>query len=366
MARQLSLLLLTQEHVQPLSSAIREQVAEAFTPAYEHAPVATQLTHPEVMSRPRPTTLPCSTPPLHPALLPVPRMPPQYFRSQDPWRMRDNPPICFSCESIVGKQGKPQSSANGSTRGQGGLRQWLLGSFVVCHLNLLDYQLCAGGSLVEQETQSYQSRAHRLATLFIMTAGSANACQFPMMFIVYGGVPFLLAYLAFLCVVTFPVMCLENNLAQFTGDGNSGIFSAVPLFIGLGYTMSLYAIVHVVGDSVPVSDQLLYLLDSLRDAAWNDCPNGLLLAPNRTCYVPRHAFSLCRTTRARLTEAFRRQPLSNGVPAVAEGPDLSVVLLPPKVYRSEMADCLPGVYNYLQPYQPCVCDTLAPCSSSLL
>ncbi|XP_054923108.2 sodium-dependent acetylcholine transporter-like [Dermacentor andersoni] len=196
-----------------------------------------------------------------------------------------------------------------------------------------------------------------------MTAGSANASQFPMMFIVYGGVPFLLAYLAFLCVVTFPVMRLENNLAQFAGDGNIGIFSAVPLFIGLGYTMSLYAIVHVVSDSVPVSDQLLYLLDSLRDATWNDCPNGLLLAPNRTCYVPRRAFSLCRTTRARLTEAFRRQPLSSGMPAVAEGQEPSVVLLPPKVYRSEMADCLPGVYNYLQPYQPCVCDTLAPCSS---
>ncbi|XP_049520441.1 sodium- and chloride-dependent glycine transporter 2-like [Dermacentor silvarum] len=217
-----------------------------------------------------------------------------------------------------------------------------------------------GTQEVEQVTQSYQSRAHRLATLFIMTAGSANASQFPMMFIVYGGVPFLLAYLAFLGAVAFPLMRLESNLGQFAGDGNRGIFSTVPLFIGLGYTMSLYAIVHMVGDSVPVSDQLLYLLDSLHDATWNDCPTGLLLAPNRTCYVPRHAFSLCRIARARLMEAFRRQPLSHGVPSVAEGPDFSVVLVPPKVYRHEMAGCLPAVYNYLQPYQPCVCDT--PCS----
>ncbi|KAH6932637.1 hypothetical protein HPB50_008209 [Hyalomma asiaticum] len=165
---------------------------------------------------------------------------------------------------------------------------------------------------VEQAAQSYQSRAHRLATLFIMTAGSANASQFPMMFIVYGGVPFLLAYLAFLVAVAFPIMRLESNLAQFAGDGNRGIFSTVPLFIGLGITMSLYAIVHMVGDSVPVSDQLLFVLDSLREATWNECLNGLLLPPNRTCFVPRHAF----------------------------------------VYRQEMTGCLPGVYSYLQPYQP--------------
>ncbi|XP_077512898.1 sodium- and chloride-dependent neutral and basic amino acid transporter B(0+)-like [Amblyomma americanum] len=208
----------------------------------------------------------------------------------------------------------------------------------------------------EQEGYSlrnYQSRAHKLATLFIMTTGSVNASQFPMMFIVYGGVPFLLAYLAFLGVVAFPIMRLESNLAQFAGDGNRGIFSTVPLFIGLGYTMSLYAIVHMVGDSVPVSDQLLYLLGSAREAAWNDCSHGVLLAPNRTCYVPRHAISLCRITRARLVEAFRLQALSQGMPAVgaAGGEDLPVALVPPEVYRHDMDACMHGVYNYLQPYQ---------------
>ncbi|XP_075744393.1 sodium- and chloride-dependent neutral and basic amino acid transporter B(0+)-like [Rhipicephalus microplus] len=143
---------------------------------------------------------------------------------------------------------------------------------------------------VQHDAHSYQSRAHRLATLFIMTAGSANASQFPIMFIVYGGVPFLLAYLAFLGAVAFPVMHLESNLAQFAGDGNRGIFSPVPLFIGLGITMSLYAIVHMVSDSVVVSEQLLFLLDSLREPTWDACLNGLLLPHNRTCYVPRHAF----------------------------------------------------------------------------
>ncbi|KAH8042443.1 hypothetical protein HPB51_023453 [Rhipicephalus microplus] len=59
---------------------------------------------------------------------------------------------------------------------------------------------------------------------------------------------------------------------------------------GLGITMSLYAIVHMVSDSVVVSEQLLFLLDSLREPTWDACLNGLLLPHNRTCYVPRHAF----------------------------------------------------------------------------
>ncbi|XP_065286341.1 sodium- and chloride-dependent glycine transporter 2-like [Dermacentor albipictus] len=201
--------------------------------------------------------------------------------------------------------------------------------------------------------ENYKSRAHKLATLFIMTAGSANARQFPTMFIVNGGVPFLLAYLAFLGVVAFPIMHLESNLAQFAGDGNFGVFSAVPLFIGVGYTMSLYAIVHMVADSVPVSDQLHYLFDSLRQAGGNECRNGLLLASNRTCYVPRHTLSLCRTTRAQLAEAFRRHSLNQGIPVVESGSKgAHVVLVPPEIFRHDMAGCLPGVYNYLQPYQP--------------
>lgn len=108
-----------------------------------------------------------------------------------------------------------------------------------------------------------------------MTAGSANATQFPMMFIVYGGgefrltqigaqpeyggsvaelinvffffseskfflmfaqplyaAPFLLAYLTILASIAMPIMHLESGLAQFSGDGNRGIFSTVPLFMG--------------------------------------------------------------------------------------------------------------------------------------
>ncbi|XP_077534300.1 sodium- and chloride-dependent glycine transporter 2-like [Haemaphysalis longicornis] len=207
----------------------------------------------------------------------------------------------------------------------------------------------------EEESEVYgrnnfQSRAHKLAALFLMTAGSANATQFPLMFIVYGGTPFLLAYLVFLGTVALPIMRLESNLAQFSGDGNRGIFSAVPLFIGLGYTMSLYAIVHIVGDSVPVSDQLLFLFGSLRNfTSWSDCPH--FMTPNRTCYpLHRHGFALCKTARARLADAFRKQALSHGVPAVGTGEHMQVVLVPPKVYQHDVAGCLPAVPNYLQQY----------------
>ncbi|XP_037286399.2 sodium- and chloride-dependent neutral and basic amino acid transporter B(0+) [Rhipicephalus microplus] len=204
----------------------------------------------------------------------------------------------------------------------------------------------------EYSPKNYASRAHKLATLFIMTAGSANATQFPMMFIVNGGLPFLLAYLAFLAVVTLPIMRLESGLAQFAGVGHFGVFSTVPLFIGVGVTMGVYAIVHIVADSVPVTDQLLYLLDSVREAAGNECRNGMLLAPNRSCFVPRHPFSLCRITRARLAESFRRRPLTQGMPVMDASDEVAhLTLVPPEVYHQHMASCLPGVYNYLQPYQ---------------
>ncbi|KAL1438478.1 hypothetical protein MTO96_048089 [Rhipicephalus appendiculatus] len=215
----------------------------------------------------------------------------------------------------------------------------------------------------EYGPKNYSSRAHKLATLFIMTAGSANATQFPTMFIVNGGFPFLLAYVAFLAVVALPIMRLESGLAQFAGDGHFGVFSTVPLFID-GRThrscvtqawASRWActrFAHIVADSVPVTDQLLYLLDSLRETGGNECRNGMLLAPNRSCYVPRHPFSLCRITRARLAEAFRRRPLTQGMPVMGASDEVAhMALVPPEVYHQDMASCLPGVYNYLQPYQ---------------
>ncbi|KAM7304596.1 hypothetical protein ISCGN_014496 [Ixodes scapularis] len=204
-----------------------------------------------------------------------------------------------------------------------------------------------GGTKEEVYGRStYQSQAHKLATLFIMTAGSANASQFPMMFIVYGGAPFLLAYLTFLATIAMPMMHLESSLAQFSGDGNRGIFSTVPLFIGLGYTMSLYAILHIVGDSVAMSDYLMYFLTSLKSAPWTDCPEGWP-THNRTCYPIRQNATLCRSVRHRLMDTFRRQPFSQGIPLTSG--DL-VVLVPPKSYRDAAAGCVPGLYGPLQSF----------------
>ncbi|XP_075559280.1 sodium-dependent acetylcholine transporter-like [Dermacentor variabilis] len=135
--------------------------------------------------------------------------------------------------------------------------------------------------------RTYQNRAHKLATLFVMTAGSANATQFSTMFIVYGGAPFLLAYLAFLGCVAFPVLRLESNLAQFAGDGNTGIFTTVPFFIGVGYSMTTYALAHAVADTVPLSDALALLLSWTRSFDWHhDCPGGWMTR-NFSCHAIR-------------------------------------------------------------------------------
>ncbi|XP_075726166.1 sodium-dependent proline transporter-like [Rhipicephalus microplus] len=133
----------------------------------------------------------------------------------------------------------------------------------------------------------YRSRAHKLATLVMMTTGSANATMFPMMFISYGGVPFLLAYLILLMTVAMPMMQLESNLAQFAGDGNCGIFSTVPLFLGMGYALTLYVILRVVAHSLPVSDVLLQIAGGSSVPWPGSCPGGWM-ANNHTCYAIKH------------------------------------------------------------------------------
>ncbi|KAK8757826.1 hypothetical protein V5799_004545 [Amblyomma americanum] len=119
-----------------------------------------------------------------------------------------------------------------------------------------------------QSPGTYQSRTHKLATLFMMTAGGTNAAMFPMMFIFYGGMPFLVAYLTLLATVAMPMMQLESNLAQFAGDGNCGIFTTVPLFFGTGYALTLYVLLRVVADTVPLSDVLVQMAGMTDTFAW--------------------------------------------------------------------------------------------------
>ncbi|XP_064489415.1 sodium-dependent dopamine transporter-like isoform X2 [Ornithodoros turicata] len=199
-----------------------------------------------------------------------------------------------------------------------------------------EYNVCA----------PYPSRTDKLVMLFIMTAGSAKATQFPTMFIVYGGVPFMVAYLVFLLTIAMPIMHLESTLGQFSGEGNSGTFSTVPLFMGLGYTMSLYATLHAVGDSITLSDCVMNLLSVLLKPPWAECHPKWVLH-NRTCYVPRSGMTLCRTVRSRLMESYKSVDLSEGLPVVDRG---SVVLVPSRVYVLKSNACTDGLYSTLQNY----------------
>ncbi|KAK8786916.1 hypothetical protein V5799_023309 [Amblyomma americanum] len=194
-----------------------------------------------------------------------------------------------------------------------------------------------------QSPGTYQSRTHKLATLFMMTAGGTNAAMFPMMFIFFGGMPFLVAYLTLLATVAMPMMQLESNLAQFAGDGNCGIFTTVPLFFGTGYALTLYVLLRVVADTVPLSDVLVQMAGMTDTFAWGggQCPGGWS-ANNRTCYTIRKGSTLCRTVRSRLSGSFQRQALGEGLPLLRG--DL-VVLVPSKAYRHEATNCTPDLYT---------------------
>ncbi|XP_037567915.1 sodium-dependent acetylcholine transporter [Dermacentor silvarum] len=189
--------------------------------------------------------------------------------------------------------------------------------------------------------------AHKLVTLFAMTAGSANATQFPMMVVAYGGVPFLLAYFAFLGFVAFPAMRLESNLAQFAGDGNRGIFSTVPLFFGIGYTITAFVVSHAVADTMALSDALALLMTWTRSFDWHhDCPGGWMTR-NFSCYAILRGSTPCKLARDELTDTFGQGMSTEGLP-VASGN--RVLLVPSRHYKAEADGCIPDLPDTAAPY----------------
>ncbi|XP_065303486.1 uncharacterized protein [Dermacentor albipictus] len=205
-----------------------------------------------------------------------------------------------------------------------------------------------GPAAGQSDTARFHSRAHKLATLITMTTGSANAAMFPMMFIFYGGVPFLLAYLVVLATVAMPMLQLESNLAQFAGDGNCGIFSTVPLFLGTGYALTLYVILRVVADSLPLSDVLLQMAGvGGSTVPWSGSCAGGWTANNRTCYAIKRGSVPCRMLRGRFVDSFRRVALGEGLPLLRGD---QVVLVPSKSYHNNATGCMPDLYTQAPTY----------------
>lgn len=158
--------------------------------------------------------------------------------------------------------------------------------------------------------------------------------------------PFLLAYLILLMTVAMPMMQLESNLAQFGGDGNCGIFSTVPLFLGMGYALTLYVILRVVAHSLPVSDVLLQIAGGSSVPWPGSCPGGWM-ANNHTCYAIKHGSVPCRSLRSRFVDSFRQLTLGEGVPLLHGD---QVALVPSKSYQQEATGCMPDLYTPLPPY----------------
>lgn len=104
-ARQLSMLPLSDRPLQPDTSlaapirrAIREELADSLPLAQPCPPVAAPLTYAAVAARPAPPTFAFPAT-VRPQAVPTPVSPPIPPRSQvqNPWRTRDNRPICFAC-----------------------------------------------------------------------------------------------------------------------------------------------------------------------------------------------------------------------------------------------------------------------------
>ncbi|KAL3213437.1 hypothetical protein MRX96_051688 [Rhipicephalus microplus] len=195
---------------------------------------------------------------------------------------------------------------------------------------------------------TYRSWTHKFGTLFAMTAGSANATQFPMMVHRLWWSAFPAGLLCFsLLFVAFPVMRLESNLAQFVGDGNRGIFSTVPLFFGIGYALTAYALSHVVANTLALADALALLMSLTKSFDWHhDCPGGWMTR-NFSCYAIRPGSVPCKLARDDLTDTFRHDTTSEGIP-VSRGN--KVILIPSEQYKDEATGCIPDLPDRAAPY----------------
>ncbi|XP_077513001.1 uncharacterized protein LOC144124233 [Amblyomma americanum] len=142
-------------------------------------------------------------------------------------------------------------------------------------------------------------------------------------------------------------MRLESNLAQFAGDGNRGIFSTVPLFLGVGYSMTAYAVIHAVADIAPLSDALALLLSWTRSFEWHhDCPGGWMTR-NFTCYTIRRGSTPCKVVRQHLANSLRHSTLTEGMP-VAIGSE--VLLVDARTYKEEAETCILDLPDTASPY----------------
>ncbi|XP_077532615.1 sodium- and chloride-dependent glycine transporter 1-like [Haemaphysalis longicornis] len=140
---------------------------------------------------------------------------------------------------------------------------------------------------------------------------------------------------------------LESNLAQFAGDGNRGIFSTVPLFIGVGYSMTVYAVTHAVADMVPLSDSLALLLLWTKTFDWHrDCPGGWM-SQNSSCYAIKRGSTPCKLARSQVTSGSQHVARSEGLP-VASGSRVSLVH--PSAYTVVAQNCIPDLQTSVPPY----------------
>ncbi|KAL3237658.1 hypothetical protein MRX96_048166 [Rhipicephalus microplus] len=142
-------------------------------------------------------------------------------------------------------------------------------------------------------------------------------------------------------------MRLESNLAQFVGDGNRGIFSTVPLFFGIGYALTAYVLSHVVADTMALADALALLMSMTKSFDWHhDCPGGWMTR-NFSCYAIRPGSAPCKLPRDDLTDTFRHDTTSEGIP-VSSGN--KVILIPSEQYKDEATGCIPDLPDTGAPY----------------
>ncbi|XP_064481382.1 sodium- and chloride-dependent glycine transporter 2-like [Ornithodoros turicata] len=178
---------------------------------------------------------------------------------------------------------------------------------------------------MEAERPAYDSKAHQFVSIAVLLIGKNTAFKFSRFLIIHGGVPFLLAYTVFMISVMIPIMHLENMLGQFCGLGNLGIFDTVPVFRGLGYTITYYFTIVLVILVTESSYEALFLVNVFRDPLpWYSCIEPWVSDAD-ACYVQSKDKELCSALQNQLLQKYVDQGYQQGIP-VTDGTDTAFVI----------------------------------------
>ncbi|XP_055334444.1 sodium-dependent proline transporter-like isoform X2 [Paramacrobiotus metropolitanus] len=114
------------------------------------------------------------------------------------------------------------------------------------------------------ENPKWSGKLDFLASCIGYSVGLGNMWRFPYLAYKNGGAIFFIPYLIMLVFVGWPLFFLEMSFGQYSGRTSIAIWSACPIFEGIGYAMVIASLLITLYYNVLIGWGIFFLFDSFR------------------------------------------------------------------------------------------------------